>query len=249
MKILITGATGFIGQHLVKLLPDSDVFDLSYGDDVCEELPDEDYTHVIHLAAKKSVWLGELEPRDFVYVNCWGTLNIALSYPNARVLNISSSSVNDVRSVYGLTKQFSESIGQIHKNWLNVRLYNVFGEGQSFESRAIVPSLVSSSLNGHRPTIFGDGEQERDFTYVGDVVLNLVDLLESEKTGVFHLGYGDSSSVNDLISQICPDKKPKYEKAKGYDIRNSKSPEAMPIIRYGRLEGLKRTIEWYERMN
>ena len=58
----------------------------------------------------------------------------------------------------------------MHKNCLNVRLYNVFGEGQGFNSGTVIPKFCHAKFNNYKPTIFGDGNQRRDFTYVGDVI-------------------------------------------------------------------------------
>ena len=203
MRTLITGALGFIGSHLYALLPEAKGWDVkdAWNQDIRTNLPQESFTHIFHLAAKRSVPLGEQEPFQFISTNCWGTLNILRTYPNARILNISSSAAAQAKSVYGATKKFAECVGYQHPNCLNVRLYNVFGERQEVESGAVVPHFITSKLTKKPVTIYGEGWQTRDFTYVGDVVLELKRLMfETEEVGLVHVGYHAPVSVQDLLS-------------------------------------------------
>lgn len=246
MKALITGGAGFIGSHLHNIIPDAEVLDhVDGGPDIKFNLWDESYTHIFHLAALKSVPLGERLPREFIDTNCWGTLNLMRSFPKARIINISSSAANDVKSVYGATKAFSEHMGHMHPNWLNVRLYNVFGPGQPLVSGAVVPALLEAKKAKKRPIIYGDGEQCRDFTYVLDVVEELKWLMfETDLTGLRHAGYGTSMSVNELANIIFEHKvKPVYKKKRSYEITNSRAPYPMTNMKYGRRNGLQRTME------
>lgn len=248
-KILVTGASGFIASHLLNILPKCDVIDLGLGTDICEELPKKPYTHIFHLAAMKSVWQGELYPKKFIDVNCWGSVNLMRAYPNARILNISSSSVNDVRSIYGATKAFSELLSGLHPNWINVRLYNVFGEGQDPATRAIMPTLMKCAISGEEPIIYGDGNQSRDFTYVGDVVNELERIMFKTVSAnkLHNVGYGDSMSINDLARFICGNKvKPQYAPMRGYEIIDSKSPYRMSKVKFGRIKGIQRTLKWFK---
>lgn len=245
MLTLITGNKGFIGSHLHKLLPDAIGLDLKDYQDIRDELPDKPFTHIFHLAACKSVPLGEQIPRDFISTNCWGTVNLLKTYPNARILNISSSSANEVKSIYGATKLFGELAARTHSNCTSVRLYNVFGEGQLPESGAVVPNFIKSMIDGVPATIYGDGYQERDMTYVGDVVENLVRIMyDKPNIRLIHLGYSEPISIIGLHNAICR-MEPNFEPDRIFDMRNSCSPEGM-TIKYGRDEGIRRTIEWFK---
>jgi len=180
-RVLITGSMGFIASNLFKLYPDADGLDKP--DDICGKLPDKPYTHIFHLAAKHHIPTCEIEAEECIRVNCWGTLNIMRTYPNARILAAASSSSNEIKSVYGASKAFIELIAPLHKNYLAVKFYNVFGEYQLLEGGAVTPKLIDTMLRKLPLKINGDGTQFRDFTYVGDVVHNLRDLMESDKVG------------------------------------------------------------------
>jgi UDP-glucose 4-epimerase len=248
-KILITGGSGFIGTALREICPGAVNADIQVGVDILKNLPDEEFTHVFHVAALRSIPDGEANPEAFIRTNCLGTHLVLKKYPNARVINISSSSVNNVQSVYGATKLFGEAIARRHPNCLSVRLYNVFGEGQPLSSGAVVPSFIRALLRNESPVIYGDGKTMRDMTYVRDVVYNLYDLMFlSEKTGLLHLGYGEPVSINQLAELIFHPNKvtPTYLPGRDCDLKYSKSPVKMNHV-YGRLEGLKRTINWYRK--
>ncbi len=246
-KILITGGSGFIGTNLRKLYPDADVLDKSLGEDICNELPNKPYTHIFHLAAKHHIPTCEIEAEECIRVNCWGTLNLMRSYPNARILAAASSSSNEIKSVYGASKAFIEMIAPLHKNYLAVKFYNVFGEHQKLEGGAVTPKLIHKMLTKEPLEINGDGTQFRDFTYVGDVVENLKLLMESDLRGVTHLGHGEPIMLNhyiELIYGYMPDvvNLPRKE----IDILWSKAPTPCTKF-YGREEGMRRTIEWFKK--
>ena len=206
-----------------------------------------EFDYVVHFAAKRNVSESELYPKDYIDTNCWGTLNLLKYYAGTRFINISSSSVNDVKSVYGATKQFAESMANRGENSLNIRLYNVFGESQPLESGAVLTNFINAKRNGEPPIIYGSGDQKRDFTYVGDVVESILHAMISKETGTVHFGYGYSISVMDILLEVYGEiPKCIHKPTRGFEIKNSVSPTPLPIIKYGRSEGLKRTIKWYE---
>lgn len=250
-RILITGNLGFIGSHLHDLYPSAVGWDLESDaypqEDITEPLPEMDFTHIFHLAASKSVSNSEKLARQYIINNCWGTVNIMKAYPNARIINISSSAANECKSIYGMTKYFAELAGDNHKNCLNVRLYNVFGEGQGLDYAPVVPNFIKAKMDKSPAIIYGDGSQTRDLTYVGDVVHELNRLMFATKdTGLHHLGYGNPISILDLCHQICgEDADIRFLPKRSFDIEHSCAMTPMQMT-YGREIGLKRTIEWWE---
>jgi len=246
MKVLCTGSRGFIATNLLKIYPDADRLDLKDGQDVCHELPDKNYDIVFHLAAKHHIPTCEKEPEATIRTNCWGTLNVVKSYPKSRILVAASSSSNEVKSVYGASKAFSEIIAPLHPNYLAVKFYNVFGEHQTLEGGAVTPKIIHAKLTGKPFTVFGDGTQTRDFTYVGDLVENLKILAESNDKGSTHIGYGDPITLNDFIKMIYGYQPEVINTPRNpLDIWYSKSPLSCTKF-YGRAEGIRRTLAWYE---
>lgn len=246
-KVLITGGSGFIGTNLRKLYPHADILDKVSGMDVCDNLPDEDYDQVFHLAAKHHIATCEKEVKETIMTNCWGTLNVMKTYPNARIIVAASSSSNEIKSVYGVSKAFLEIIAPLHKNYLAVKFYNVFGEHQRLEGGAVTPKLINTMLRKEPLKINGDGTQARDFTYVGDLVENLKILMDSNQTGVTHLGYGETILLNSYIEMIyghMPEIE--YTDHQAIDILRSESPIRCKKF-YGREEGMRRTIEWFKK--
>lgn len=247
MKVLITGGSGFIGTNLRQLYPDADIIDTSLGQNVCAELPKEDYTHIFHLAAKHHIATCEKEPKETIWVNGWGTLNLLLTYPNARIMLASSSAANEIKSVYGASKAFTEILAKLHKNCVIARFYNVFGEHQLLEGGAVTPKIIYHMLTKKPLEINGDGTQARDFTYVGDLVQNMKILMESTRTGLVHVGYGETILLNHFIEMIYGEMPEiDYLPRKDFDILRSESPERCRQF-YGRKEGVKRTIEWFKK--
>ena len=244
--VLITGGHGFIATNLLKLYPDADILDKP--DDICAALPDKPYTHIFHLAAKHHIPTCEREAEECIRVNCWGTVNLIKKYPNARIIVAGSSSANEIKSVYGASKAFLETIATLHKNYLCVKFYNVFGEHQKLDGGAVTPKLIYHMLTKKPLEIFGDGTQFRDFTYVGDVVENLKLLMDSDQRGVTHLGHGEPIMLNQYIELIYGEMPMDitYLPRPEHDILWSKAPKPCQRF-YGREHGMQRTIEWFKK--
>ena len=117
-------------------------------------------------------------------------------------------------------------------------------------------------LSGEPPTIFGDGEQSRDFTYIENVVeANLLAAEAPDAAGeVFNIACGERITVNELtrllaeIAGANPELKPEYAPQRPGDVRHSLAD----ISKAGRLlgyevkvsasEGLKQAVEWYRKV-
>jgi len=143
---------------------------------------------------------------------------------------------------------------------ISLRYFNVFGPRQNPKSEyaAVVPKFISLMLSGQRPTIYGDGEQCRDFTYVDNVVE--ANLAAIQHPGVFrgeviNAARGESMTLNELVRHLNAilgtDIGPLYSPARAGDIRRSQADisraEKLLGFRAGIdvKEGLRRTVEYY----
>lgn len=144
-----------------------------------------------------------------------------------------------------------------------VRYFNVFGPRQPANSAyaAVVAAFARSLLAGEAPVIFGDGQQSRDFTYVGNAVLGtlLAGSAEHDFRGeVVNIGTGRAATVQELAEIMArllgsPHIQPLHKPARAGDVRESLADisRARQLLDYRPVteleEGLAETVEWYKR--
>jgi UDP-glucose 4-epimerase len=184
---------------------------------------------VYHLGALGSVPRSVQDPLTSSAVNVEGTLNVLLAARDEgvrRVVFASSSSVYGVQtelpvaeslacdpiSPYGVAKLAAEryciSFSRVYESFESVvlRYFNVFGPRQSPFSQyaAMVPLFITAVADGEPVTIYGDGEQSRDFTYVGNVVDATVRAAEAPDASgeIFNVAAGSPASVNAVADAI-----------------------------------------------
>jgi len=184
---------------------------------------------VFHLGALGSVPRSVQDPLTSSAVNVEGTLNVLLAARDENVRRVvfsSSSSVYGTRrelpvteetppdpiSPYGVAKLAAErycvSFSRVYERLESVvlRYFNVFGPRQSPHSQyaAVIPLFVSAIERGDPITIFGDGEQSRDFTYVENVVDATIRAAEvPEANGrMFNVSAGRPATVNELADAL-----------------------------------------------
>jgi nucleoside-diphosphate-sugar epimerase len=142
-----------------------------------------------------------------------------------------------------------------------LRYFNVFGPQQDPASQyaAAIPAFVTAILRDQSPTIYGDGEQSRDFTYVDNVVqANLLAARAKETHGeVVNIACGEAVTVNAIIGMINQllgkNVKPIYAPARAGDVKHSladitaakKLIGFKPVLLFR--EGLEKSIDWYRR--
>lgn len=237
---------------------------------------------VLHQAALPSVPRSVRYPRTTHEVNATGTLNVLIAARDAGVKRVvyaaSSSAYGDTetlpkredmavrpRSPYAVSKLAGEEYCRAFTTsygleTVALRYFNVFGPRQDPASQyaAAVPRFITGAVAGKPPTIYGDGEQTRDFTYVANVVqANLLACTAPvEAVGdVFNVGCGARISVNDLWARIrrlteAPVDAIHTDGRPG-DVRDSLASldRIRRIVGYepviGLEEGLKRTIEFF----
>jgi UDP-glucose 4-epimerase len=143
---------------------------------------------------------------------------------------------------------------------VTLRYFNVFGPRQDPQSQyaAVIPKFITGILAGHRPTIFGDGKQSRDFTYVDNVVHG--NLLAADAPAAIgrtiNVACGRSFNLTTLVdginSALGTDAKPIFEPCRAGDVRNSLADISLarellnyePKVDFD--EGLRRTVEYYK---
>jgi UDP-glucose 4-epimerase len=144
-----------------------------------------------------------------------------------------------------------------------LRYFNIFGPRQDPESEyaAVIPRFACACLAGEPPHIYGDGEQTRDFTYVGDAVR--ANLLAADADGasgqVVNVATGRRTSLNDLWATLCDlaesDLEPVYEPKRPGDVRDSLASleRARALLGYepatSLRDGLRRTLDGFREVS
>ena len=176
-------------------------------------------THVCHLAARASV-LGSTE-EELMENNLSGTENLVkCAIENDISMFVFSSScavygeaeppitVNSPLgpiSTYGESKMLAEKV--IEESGLNYRIlryFNVYGPRQRSDSpySAVIPIFASKLLTSQSPTLYGNGEQTRDFIHVDDVVSANLSALEGEGESIQNIGTGIAISIAELLTLL-----------------------------------------------
>ncbi|WP_127782099.1 NAD-dependent epimerase/dehydratase family protein [Rhodococcus sp. X156] len=234
---------------------------------------------IVHLAALGSVPRSIANPMSTHDANATGTLKVleaARANGNAHVVLASSSSVYGANSAipktedlqclpvspYAVSKLASEQYAMAYARCydlpvLPLRFFNVFGPGQipGHVYAAVVPVFLEAALTGLPLPVNGDGEQSRDFTYVGTVVDTIAQAVVSRTTGSpMNLAFGTRTTLNELIrmlgAALGAELGIEYRPPRPGDVRhsqaaNDKLREAFPSVEPVSLsEGLESTIAW-----
>jgi len=238
--------------------------------------------YVLHQAALPSVPRSVEDPLLTNAINITGTLNLMLAARDAGVrsfVQASSSSVygddpaprklegreGKPLSPYAISKLVNEKYARVFQDLfgfraVSLRYFNVFGPRQDPFSQyaAVIPLFITKVLKGERPTIFGDGEQSRDFTFVENVVEGNLLAARSDRGGgeAINLACGERLTVNALLAAVNAVLGTKveavYADPRPGDILHStadvdKSGRVLgfePRVTF--LDGLKATVDWYK---
>jgi UDP-glucose 4-epimerase len=236
---------------------------------------------VFHLAAIPSVPKSIVQPVPSHDVNINGTFNVfraAAEGKAGRVIYAASSSAygdTEVlpkvehmnprpKSPYALQKLVGEYYASVFSDCfdlqtVSLRFFNVFGPRQDPSSpySGVLSVFMTCLLDGRSPTIYGDGEQSRDFTYVEDVVGLVLKAAEVEGVSgkVFNAGNGGRITLNETwkqLQQIAGVNLPaKYGPLRPGDVRDSQADTTGAVKELGHAprftfeQGLRLTLEWY----
>jgi UDP-glucose 4-epimerase len=241
--------------------------------------------YVLHQAALPSVPRSVKDPVTSNRANVDATLNVLVAARDAgvkRVVFAGSSSAygntetlpkhegmpNSPLSPYALQKVVGELYLQMFTSLYNletvtIRYFNVFGPRQDPTSpySGVISLFATSLLENRAPTIYGDGEQTRDFTYVANVVDGVLRACTAPKASgqIINVATGSRISLNQLFESmrrlIGADIKPLYQSPRAGDVRDSQADitRAKQILGYQPLvpfeEGLKLTVDWYRNLS
>ncbi len=184
---------------------------------------------VFHLAAQIDVRRSVADPVFDLNVNVAGTINLLASALDAgterflfsstggaiygegegRDLPLAEEADRRPDAPYGMSKLAAEGyldlFSRLHGlDTVSLRLGNVYGPRQDPHGEAgVVAIFCGALLKGERPKVFGDGEQTRDYVYVGDVVQAMLTAADSHATGAFNIGTGRETSVLEVGQLIA----------------------------------------------
>lgn len=241
-----------------------------------------DYIH--HLAALVSVPESVEKSQECIEINIFGLLNVLEAARKNKVKKIVFSSSAAVygddpelpknihmkpapKSPYGITKLDGEYYLNMYNEMyslgaVSLRYFNVFGPKQSPTNQyaAAIPIFINNALKNKPLTIYGDGEQTRDFIFVKDVVnANILAATNPEVNGVFNIGQGTVTSIKQLAEEIiqraASSSKIVYENERVGDIKHSFASinETIDKLKFGPKyslkEGLLQTIDYFKTIN
>jgi UDP-glucose 4-epimerase len=275
---LSTGKRGNIEELLSRIdFQEADLLDLDAMKAACRGVD-----FVLHQAAIPSVPKSVLDPLGSNRANVDGTVNILIAARDAKVKRVvyaaSSSAYGDTPTLpkqeemtpnpispYAVAKLASEYYMKSFFRCYGLetvclRYFNIFGPRQDPTSpySGVLAKFITSMLNGEQPTIFGDGSQSRDFTFIDNTVsANLLACKApaSAVGQVFNVATGHRIDLNETFRVL---KKTtgyngdvKYAPERAGDVKHSLADisKAQQYLGYKPLvyfeEGLKKTVDWY----
>lgn len=244
---------------------------------------------VLHQAALGSVPRSINDPITSNDVNISGFLNMLVASRDEGVKRFvyaaSSSTYGDSESLpkvedkigkplspYAITKYVNELYADVFSKTygletIGLRYFNVFGRKQDPNGAyaAVIPKFVSQFMKGESPTVNGEGNYSRDFTYIDNVIqANLLSLITKDKEAintVYNVAYGDRNTLNDLIHYLREELtnyddtiekiEVLYGPERGGDIPHSLASveKAKKLLNYhpqfSLQDGLKEAVKWY----
>jgi UDP-glucose 4-epimerase len=252
--------------------------------DVCDEaavdalFADHHFDAVVHLAAQTMVPFSVDHPVEDCQINLEGVLHVleaCRTHGTGHILFSSSAAVYGDNlhiplketerlvptSPYGITKMTTEHYLRVYHELYGMdatvfRFANVYGERQGEKGEGGVVSIFCKLLSQRQGiTVFGDGNQTRDFVYAGDIAQAIIRALPLKGCHTMNVSTGQETSINDLIRS--------FEKAVGYTVpvqytaprtgdilRSVLSNEALKrdlgfVPEMDLEEGIRRTYDWY----
>ncbi|MEO4054282.1 NAD-dependent epimerase/dehydratase family protein [Solibacillus sp. CAU 1738] len=249
-------------------------YEMNVEDALCETIfKQHKIDIIIHCAAQTSVTTSMKDPIQDSYSNVFGVIRMlmwaqkynvehfvftssAAVYGDQLELPITEDRQLNPLSVYGMNKQIGEMYCERWQQFHNLptliyRFSNVYGPGAN-QTDAIIPRITEKIINNEVLTIYGDGNQSRDFIYVDDIANAIIRGVESRLQGIYNISTNEHISLNELIQTV---RELGYtltvnnEQAKDSDIKHSllsnekivKTTQWQPTVSIK--EGIQRCIE------
>lgn len=229
-RVLITGASGFIGSHLDKKLTQDGYLvtrfrgDLRKKTDIQKNLQKSNPAYIYHLGAVVDLSRSYLVAKKCIEINLKGTLNLLESLHKSKIQKFIYTSTEEVYgknklpysedhlphppSPYAITKIASEQFIWQYANELGFDAYifrigTVYGPGQIAGTR-LIPTIIDKALKNEDIPL-NSGLKKRDYIYIDDVVTALTKVLSLKKSGVYeiiNLGGGKHYSLREMMRII-----------------------------------------------
>jgi nucleoside-diphosphate-sugar epimerase len=224
-SVLVTGASGFIGSHLVRALRAGGQVVVTHstreGNIAKRSLSFEDVGHVFHLAGRTFVPESWSAPLDFYEVNLLGTVNVlefcrrsgasltlmsSYIYGRPARLPISEDAPLQAFNPYSHTKILAEETGRFFQQQFGVpvtiiRPFNIYGPGQ--DRRFLIPTILAQAIDPQTATItVADLRPRRDYIFIADLINLLLRTVFRREGGTFNAGSGSSWGVDEVIAIV-----------------------------------------------
>jgi nucleoside-diphosphate-sugar epimerase len=282
VRIIDDLSTGY-RRNINELASQVDFIEANIRDDQTLRRALTDVELVFHEAAIPSVPRSVERPIETHEATANGTFALLLAARDQkvrRVIYAASSSAygdqlespkrEDMRpaplSPYAVAKLMGEYYCQVFTHvygleTVSLRYFNVFGPRQDPSSQysGVISRFMDALINGTQPVIYGDGEQSRDFTYVGNVIDANFRAAESTAAvgRVINVANGESVTLNELLEKMKQvvghrDVSPRYEPSRRGDVRHSLADLtlARELLGYepsvGLEDGLRQTFDWWK---
>lgn len=283
VRIIDDLSTGHL-ENVDEIGGDIDFIQASLTDNKTLSRALQDVEVVFHEAAIPSVPRSVAQPTETHEASVNATFSLLLAARDQKVRRLvyaASSSAygdqpelpkrEDMRpdplSPYAVAKLVGEYYCQVFSRvygleTVALRYFNVFGPRQDPGSQysGVISRFIDASLNGDEPTIFGDGEQSRDFTYISNVVDANLRAAESDSAvgQVINIANGERVTINEVFEMVKkltgnPNAQAEYAPARAGDVRDSLADLSLArsLLGYtpkvGLEEGLRLTIDWWTR--
>jgi len=257
-KVLITGCSGYIGSHLIKMLsndyevhgldinvPQADGLREFYQVDIRKLIDiSTEFDCVIHLAALVNVGESEKMPIQYYITNLNGTMNVINKVKTKNFIFASTGAAQDCESAYGISKRAAEDVVReyytAHKPtpYTTFRFYNVIGSDGFAPTNpdGLMYNLLKAKETGEF-TIFGtdyertsDGTCIRDYVHVNEICDALRSAIEKPSNQIECLGHGVGYSVNEIVNL--------FQKVNDIDFTVIKGPRRKGDIEVSVLENV-----------